>query len=68
MELRALVIPICSLKEQIRVMQEVESRFSVADHILLDIQTRLARITSLRQSILVQAFQGDLIGDEVRAA
>ena len=61
-ELRALTIPVCSKEEQMMLAHEVESRFSVADHMLKDIEMRIKKAASLRQSILARMFKAQ-VGD-----
>lgn len=56
-----LIFPICSPNEQIHIVQEIESRLSVADKLAETIQTNLLKSESLRQSILKQAFEGKLL-------
>lgn len=60
-ELKSLVIPICSLEEQQRVVQEIESRLSVCDKLEETIHTNLKQAEALRQSILKKAFEGKLV-------
>jgi type I restriction enzyme S subunit len=54
-----LIIP--SLKEQHRIVQEIESRLSVADKMEQSIQESLQKAEALRQSILKKAFSGELV-------
>lgn len=49
------------LKEQHRIVQEIESRLSVADKIEQSIQEGLQKAEALRQSILKKAFSGELV-------
>jgi type I restriction enzyme S subunit len=58
--LENLLIPYCHLKEQEKIVQEIESRFSVCDQLEQTIETNLQKAESLRQSILKQAFEGKL--------
>lgn len=58
--LENLIVPYCSLKEQQKVVDEIESRFSVCDSIEITIDTALQQAEALRQSILKQAFEGKL--------
>lgn len=58
--LENLIVPYCSLKEQQKVVDEIESRFSVCDSIEKTIDTALQQAEALRQSILKQAFEGKL--------
>ncbi|MBI5409882.1 MAG: restriction endonuclease subunit S [Nitrospirae bacterium] len=60
-KLQALAIPIPSVKEQGKVVEEVERRLSVAEEIEVEIETNLKRAERLRQSILKKAFSGRLI-------
>lgn len=55
----SLILP--SLKEQEKIVQEIESRLSVCDNIETTIDTALQQAEVLRQSILKQAFEGKLI-------
>lgn len=55
------VYPLCSLEEQNQIVQEIESRLSVADKLVETIQTNLLKSESLRQSILKKAFEGNLL-------
>ncbi|MCE5264814.1 MAG: restriction endonuclease subunit S [Deltaproteobacteria bacterium] len=59
--LENLNIPYCSHKEQNRVVQEIESRLSVADKIEEAITQSLKQAEALRQSILKKAFSGKLV-------
>jgi type I restriction enzyme S subunit len=60
-EIRDFKIPLPSLKEQQMIVQEIESRLSVADKMEESITQSLQQAGSLRQSILKQAFEGKLI-------
>ena len=53
-------IPICSSTEQVEVVQQIESRLSVADKMEENINENLLKSESLRQSILKNAFEGKL--------
>ena len=59
--LNKIKIPICTIEEQIKIVQEIESRLSVADKMEETIQQSLLQAESLRQSILKKAFEGGLI-------
>jgi type I restriction enzyme S subunit len=57
---------VCDLKDaniriQQKIVEEVESRLSVAEEIETEIETNLKRAEHLRQSILKKAFEGELI-------
>lgn len=58
---RDVEIPICSLKEQNQIVQEIESRLSICDRLEETITTNLKKAEALRQSILKQAFEGKLV-------
>lgn len=55
------LFPLCSLQEQNQIVQEIESRLSVCDHIEETIQNSLTKAEALRQSILKKAFEGKLL-------
>lgn len=54
-------IPLPSPEEQNRIVQEIESRLSVADKMEQSIQKNLQKAEALRQSILKKAFCGELV-------
>ncbi len=60
-ELKSLIIPLCSLEEQPRIVEEIESRLSVCDKLEETIKESLQQAGSLRQSILKKAFEGKLV-------
>ncbi len=62
--LRVLPIPLPSKKEQEQIIYEIESRLSVCDNILANIEEGLDKSEALRQSILKQAFEGKLLSEE----
>ncbi len=65
-ELRKIQIPIPSLSEQLKIVQEIESRFSVSDKLEETIDQSLKQADALRQSILKMAFEGRLaISDKI---
>ena len=59
--LNSLDIPFCSLKEQNKIIQEIERRLSVADKMEESITQSLQQAEALRQSILKKAFEGKLL-------
>lgn len=59
-----LIMSICSKAEQTQIVQEIESRLSVCDNILANIEEGLEKSEALRQSILKQAFEGKLLNEE----
>ena len=52
---------LCNLNEQHQIVQEIESRLSVADKMEESIAQSLQQAEALRQSILKKAFSGDLV-------
>ena len=59
--MREFEIPLPPLKEQHLIVQEIESRLSVADKMEESIAQSLQQAEALRQSILKKAFSGELI-------
>ena len=62
--MRNFIFPLCSEKEQAQIVQEIESRLSVCDNILANIEEGLEKSEALRQSILKQAFEGKLLSED----
>ncbi len=60
-ELRNWPVVVCSLEEQYQIVEEIESRLSVADKMEQSIQESLQKAEALRQSILKKAFCGELV-------
>jgi type I restriction enzyme S subunit len=56
-----LEMVVCSIEEQNNIVQEIESRLSVADKMEESITESLQQAEALRQSILKKAFEGRLI-------
>ena len=54
-------IPLPPIEEQHSIVQEIESRLSVADKMEQSIQESLQKAEALRQSILKKAFSGELV-------
>ena len=54
-------ISLPSIKEQNKIVQEIESRLSIADKLEENITQSLQQAEALRQSILKKAFEGTLI-------
>lgn len=59
--LKNYLIPVCSNEEQNKIVQEIESRLSVADKMEESITQCLQQAEALRQSILKKAFEGKLV-------
>jgi type I restriction enzyme, S subunit len=59
--LKKVTFPLAPLKEQHRIVQEIESRLSVCDAMEATLQTSLAQAEVLRQSVLKRAFEGRLV-------
>jgi type I restriction enzyme, S subunit len=55
-----MLIPLCPDKVQSKIIQEIESRLSVADKMEESITQSLQQAEALRQSILKKAFEGSL--------
>ena len=58
---RQIAIPLPPLAEQRRIVTEVDRRLSVIQQAEAAVETNLARADRLRQSILKQAFSGQLV-------
>lgn len=59
--LENLVIPYCSLKEQKRIVDEIESRLTAYLNIEKTVNDALQQAFAMRQSMLKQAFEGRLL-------
>ena len=59
--LEKVEIPLPTIEEQNKIIQEIESRLSVADKMEESITQSLQQAEALRQSILKKAFEGKLI-------
>lgn len=59
--LKEIEVPNLNIKEQNQIVQEIESRLSVADKMEESITQSLQQAEALRQSILKKAFKGKLI-------
>jgi len=59
--LEKVQIPLAPIEEQNNIIQEIESRLSVADKMEESINQSLQKAEALRQSILKKAFEGKLI-------
>jgi type I restriction enzyme S subunit len=59
--IKAINVPLPPLAEQTRIVAEVERRLSVVEELEAVVTANLQRATRLRQSILHQAFAGELV-------
>lgn len=60
-DLKTFPVPLCEIEEQNEIVQEIESRLSVADKMEESINQSLQQAEALRQSILKKAFEGKLV-------
>ncbi len=71
-ELKAIALPLPSIAEQIKIVEEIDRMLSVTAVLEADIDANLLRVEALRQSILKKAFAGELVpqdpNDEPAAA
>ena len=63
-KVRSIPIPIPPEEEVEKVVQEIERRTTVTNQVLKDVENELNRTGRLRQSILKQAFEGNLVPQE----
>jgi len=59
--IKKLQFPLAPIDEQQKIIQEIETRFSVADKMEESINQSLQQAEALRQSILKKAFEGKLV-------
>lgn len=62
--LNNLNIPFCNLKEQIEIVNYIDSVFSVIENVEVAIETCLLKSESLRQSTLKKSFEGKLVDQD----
>jgi type I restriction enzyme S subunit len=60
-DIESIRLPIPSLEEQHRIVEEVERRLSVVDELEATVEKNLARCARLRQAIFKLAFEGRLV-------
>ena len=60
-KLKSMELPLPSLPEQERIVEEIEKRFEVADEMEKAIKESLEEAQKLKQSILKKAFSGQLV-------
>jgi type I restriction enzyme S subunit len=59
--LNSIPVPICSIKEQKIIVQELESRFTLIENLNLSINIGLQKTEVFKQIILKKAFEGNLL-------
>ncbi|SMQ92840.1 Type I restriction enzyme EcoKI specificity protein [Raoultella ornithinolytica] len=59
-ELKQIPVPLLCLSEQHEIVRRVEQLFAYADTIEKQVNSALARVNSLTQSVLAKAFRGEL--------
>ena len=59
-----ITIPLASLDEQHRIVEEIESRLSITDNMEKVAEQSLKQSDRLRQSILKRAFEGKLVSQD----
>ena len=59
--IKKILVPDCPIKEQLQIVQELESKLTVCDKIEETISQSLLQAESLKQSILKKAFEGKLV-------
>jgi len=62
-KLKKYPFPKTTLKEQAQIVKEIETRLSVCDNAIKNIDEALKKSEALRQSILKKAFEGKLLSD-----
>jgi len=60
-ELQEVIVPVCSLGEQVEIVRILDDRLSAAERLKDEIDANLALADAFRQSILKQAFSGKLV-------
>ncbi len=60
-DIRSTPVPICSSAEQAEIVRTLDSRLEVVEALRNEIDANLIRVQALRQSILKQAFSGQLV-------
>lgn len=60
-DIKNFPVPICSLDEQQKIVEAIESRLSVCDKMEETIAASLQQAETVRQSILKKAFEGKLV-------
>ena len=63
-EIQSLIVPLCSLSEQEVVVERLSTSLSAIDAIEAEIDSQLLKVDSLRQSVLKEAFNGQLVAQD----
>ncbi|MFB6466460.1 restriction endonuclease subunit S [Cytobacillus sp. Hz8] len=63
-KLKKYPFPKTSMENQAEIVYQIESRLSVCDNILANIEEGLEKAEALRQSILKRAFEGKLLSED----
>jgi type I restriction enzyme S subunit len=64
-KLQSYPFPYCSLAEQCEVVRMLDEKLSLTDRLMQEIDAGLAKSAALRQSILQQAFSGQLVAQDL---
>ncbi len=62
--IKSVTIPFCSHAEQLAIVSEIKSQFSVLENMTADIENELQTADALKQSILKKAFSGQLVSQD----
>lgn len=60
-EIRALVVPVPSMAEQVVIADRIRIQVGLVEHMLVEQEQLSMRVTALRQSTLSRAFRGGLV-------
>ncbi len=63
-QIAEFALPLAPLEEQRVIVEEVERRLSVVDKLEATVEANLKQASGLRQSILKQAFSGELVSQD----
>ena len=62
--LHSIVLPIPPISEQVRIVDAIEQKLSIASNLVTVIENTSVRLERLRQSILKRAFSGKLVSQD----
>ena len=60
-EVQSVVVPLCSVNEQLVVVEELRTVLNALDNFDREIKAHMSAVSALRQSILRRAFRGQLV-------